>query len=351
TKSQTDMKFLGKQESAILNFDNIVDIGIFPNFNSFEILNQTNSPAEKTGMLTNKPIGGKNFQTYTTVDGEIFTRVFESSEKDKKWLKTLSESDVSLATSQKAGVFKINEIELANEKDTVPTTSNVYASVENLRSEFFNSFAPLVHNQPGNTITSAVNLAKHFEVPEEIIITGDVISTAPVFLSGGETSEINIEIIKKAGLVSEGIVSLSDDFNSKSISKAATANSVSVLYDMIVEGSEVSAYVKKSGDVMTGELETPSLVSNEILSSTIVSGDIYSNSANIAIVDTETVRLGGEASLTYNKLEGCIVFSFSEYEGDSIVSIAEQEMKLRNEQPEVDNTIMIVETRSNENTS
>lgn len=316
-----------------------------------------------SSSIQNQPVFGKKalidfskfnemgVQTYTVMDTDAIPSMYIRSSSDSmfwgEWGRVWTSSDFTEGTQDVAGIFKVESFAIRENDDTrVPTSGLVLKTIKEIITSVDNyepSFDVLSVGKGG---TGSANFEEGI-----LRVVYDEEEDMYVFEDTEKIDWTEIDNIPISNIGAQGIVAISNDILSESQTEAATISAVNEIYKMIAEDSDNSAYVKKSGDVMTGELETPSLVSNEILSSTIVSEDIYSNSANIAIVDTETVRLGGEASLIYNKLEGCIVFSFSEYEGDSIVSIAEQEMKLRNEQPEVDNTIMIVETRSNENTS
>ncbi len=275
TKSESDSKFLGKQGLfEYTDFDSATSIGILENNSLLEIMSQQNAPSETYGILQTIPSARINAQMYYDADGQLFFRAYQNGTTGAPWRQVTFGGDIGLATYENPGIFKVNNFSLMKEDDTVPTTKLVSDYIDTVLDMIDGEYAPLVHTHVGLDITTAVQRAYNFEVPETINFSGDVTVDEPVVIYGGNTWDAIITITKKASLTQDGIVQLSQDFAEKLDTKAATINSVSILYDMLTGDSDEVAYVKKSGDTMTGELAVPSISLNAAESSSIFNSGV-----------------------------------------------------------------------------
>ncbi|MGL5098442.1 MAG: hypothetical protein ACRC6B_00115, partial [Fusobacteriaceae bacterium] len=134
TKAETDEKFIGKKESlGWIDFDTIVEAGVYPNEAPIEAMNQTNAPSQDTGILTVFRSLTFVTQLYTSSAEEIFSRTFQIGNINIPWFQVAKGGEITLATNTKAGIFRINDISLADEIDTVPTSSVVFEEIEALK--------------------------------------------------------------------------------------------------------------------------------------------------------------------------------------------------------------------------
>ncbi|MGL5099600.1 MAG: tail fiber protein, partial [Fusobacteriaceae bacterium] len=141
TKAETDEKFLGKKEGlGWINFDNIIEAGVYPNEAPSDVMNQTNSPTLHTGILTVFRSLTFVTQLYTSSEEEMFSRTFRVGTTNTPWLQVATGGDIELATYSKAGIFKINDGALADEMDTVPTSNIVFEEIEALKINVSGSY-------------------------------------------------------------------------------------------------------------------------------------------------------------------------------------------------------------------
>lgn len=110
-----------------------------------------------------------------------------------------------------------------------------------------------------------------------------VTGSSPIASTGGTTPDISIQ---DASTTQKGAVQLDDTFTSTSTTKAATANTIRVLAESIVDTDDVAqAALPKAGGTMTGSI---TFVGGQTFPGTLVSSDI---GVTVQGYDADTAKL------------------------------------------------------------
>ncbi|MGL5099469.1 MAG: pyocin knob domain-containing protein, partial [Fusobacteriaceae bacterium] len=133
TKIESDEKFLGlENELGVIDFDTIVVAGIYANNDSMSIPNQINAPTLERGILTVLTSPLSTTQIYTDITNKMFIRTFQIGAMSTIWVKIAMGKDVEIATYDDAGIFRVTDLTLDNNSETVPTTRIVNEALSNV---------------------------------------------------------------------------------------------------------------------------------------------------------------------------------------------------------------------------
>jgi phage-related tail fiber protein len=130
----------------------------------------------------------------------------------------------------------------------------------------------------------------------------------------------------------KGIIKLNDSFESASMTEAPTANALNKVYKLITQDSDQTAYVKKSGDIMTGTLETPEIVATSGIINEVVSDNIDTNSVN-----SNVFMLSNSAAIMLDQESGGMDFVFNVggqaqvFKSEQEINVIQQKRKKRRE--------------------
>ncbi|MGL5099510.1 MAG: pyocin knob domain-containing protein, partial [Fusobacteriaceae bacterium] len=133
TKLESDDKFLGiEHELGSINFDTILVAGIYANNNAMVFAGQVNAPIQEGGILTVITGDTSITQLYTSITSKMFVRTFVLGSMNTPWVKVAMGKDVEIATYDDAGIFRVTDLTLDNNSETVPTTRIVNEALSNV---------------------------------------------------------------------------------------------------------------------------------------------------------------------------------------------------------------------------
>ncbi|MGL5690236.1 MAG: tail fiber protein [Bacteroidales bacterium] len=269
----------------------------------------------KTGILnTTKFDNIRHQEFFVTNDSGAPVKYIRSSPSGEFWTdwgRVWTSADFGDATETSKGIFLIEKTALRMDDTRVPTSKVVLSTIEEKLNQL-DAFEPAFRVLPvnkGGTGTS------NFTVDNGIV---------RVFIDEGEEYYLDsvsaidwseVSNVPISSITNQGIVKLSNNLDDTSISDAATIATVNKLYKMITQDSDSSAYVKKSGDTMTGnlklpnvELTTPSSTiknsSNSNIVTTVVRDTVFGNSGGMSIIESSNnpvVRIGGSDHIIYHE--------------------------------------------------